>query len=130
MSYSTTENATSSRMLEERESYAVRMAAEIARLSNETAALVKHCDMDARCVHLPMITDWSVKAAPNGYRPQRYEALGEVLRSALDSKSRPDWDFALTLLARAAKGDDIRADADKMMQALCDRVGKQHAEVE
>ena len=32
MSYSTTENATSARMLEERESYAVRMAAEIARL--------------------------------------------------------------------------------------------------
>lgn len=29
MSYSTTENATSARMLEERESYAVRMAAEV-----------------------------------------------------------------------------------------------------
>ena len=130
MSYSTTENATSARMLEERDSYAVRMAAEVARLSNETTELVKHCDMDVRCTHLPLITDWSVPAAPNGYRPQRYEALGEVLLTALDSNSRPNWDYALTLLARAAKGEPIAFEAQQLMQALCDRIGKQHAEVE
>ena len=130
MSISTTENSTSVRMLEARDSYAVRMAAEIARLSNETAELVKHCDMDARCTHLPMITDWSIKAAPNGYRPQRYRACGEVLMDALDSSARPDWGSALTLLARAASGEDIRADAAHMMTLLCDRVGQQHAEVE
>lgn len=128
MSYSTTENAASSRMLEERESYAVRMAAEIARLANETAALVKHCDMDVKCEHLPYVADW--KRRTDDYTPVRPQRLAEALMDALDSGMRPDWDFALTLLARAAKGDDIRADADKMMQALCDRVGAQHAEVE
>ena len=128
MSYSTTENATSARMLEERESYAVRMAAEIARLSNETAALVDACDMDAKCEHLPMVGDWSRRS--DDYVPQRYQTLGEVLSEALDSTTRPDCDTALTLLARAARGEDIRADAEHMMTTLCERVGKQHAEVE
>ena len=128
MSYSTTENATSARMLEERESYAVRMAAEIARLSNETAELVKHCDMDAECRHLPTIGEYAKRVGD--YVPHRFQRLGEALDEALDSTMRPVWDTALTLLARAAKGEDIRADAATMMSALCERVGKQHAEVE
>ncbi len=128
MSISTTENSTSVRMLEARESYAVRMAAEVARLSNETAAMVKHCDMDAKCEHLPYVADW--KHRTDDYTPVRPQRLAEALMDALDSTMRPDWDSALTLLARAAKGEDIRADSDKMMQALCDRVGQQHAEVE
>ena len=128
MSYSTTENATSARMLEERESYAVRMAAEVYYLANTTASLVDACDMDAKCEHLPMVGDWSRRS--DDYVPQRYQTLGEVLSEALDSTMRPDWDTALTLLARAARGEDIRADAEHMMTTLCERVGKQHAEVE
>lgn len=128
MSYSTTENATSGRMLEERESYAVRMAAEIYRLSNDTAALVDHCDMDAKCEHLPYVSDWKYRTAD--YTPLRPQTLGEVLMDALDSTKRPDHDTALTLLARAAKGEDIRADAAALMIELCRRIGQQHAEVE
>ncbi len=126
MSISTLESTQSQRMLAERESYSVRMAAEVARLSNETAALAAHCDMDAVCPHLPLTGDYSKR----GWVSQRLRTLGETLSDTLDSTKRPNWDTAMALICRAARGDDVKADAAAMLQALCDRIGEQHAEVE
>lgn len=113
----------------EPESYADKLQREIDFLAAETDKLIQHCDMDAKCVHLPTITDWSFGAASNGYRPQRFLTLGEALNYALDSHKRPDVDTVLTLLCKAAKGENICIEAQHVLAALCERIAKQYAEV-
>ena len=129
MSISTLESTQSQRMLAERESYSVRMAAEVARLSNSVAALVADCDPYALCRELPMVREYK-QGVPFELLQHTYKTLGDALADALDSTKRPNWDAAMALLMRAARGDNVQADAAAMLQALCDRIGEQHAEVE
>ena len=35
----------------------------------------------------------------------------------------------MTLICRAAQGQNIHADAAALLRTLCDRIGEQHAEV-
>jgi hypothetical protein len=129
MSISTLDSTQSQRMLAERESYSVRMAAEVARLSNSVAAVAAECDPYAPCKDLPMEREY-IRGVDWENCPFVYQTLGDVLANALDSTKRPDFDTAMALICRAARGDDVKADAAAMLQALCDRIGEQHAEVE
>jgi TPR repeat protein len=86
--------------------------------------------MSEWAVELPTVNDYDRPAFANGKRQQRHQTVGEALSTALDSLKRPDYSDAMALLCRAARGDNVQADAAAMLQALCDRIGEQHAEVE
>lgn len=117
----------SQREYEAASDYADALDREIVRLRDETLALARHCDPYMPCPHLPMVRDYSVKGGTGMER--RTRLLGESLAEQLDHVSRPDTDTLMGLLMLAARGDNVRHQAESILKALCDRIGEQHAEV-
>lgn len=131
MSYSVLENATSARMLEERYTYAERLEAAKAAIHAEIIRLAGHADMDAPCETLPWLLDYKRPlGTPGRYALKKPRSLGYALHEAFDSEKTPTDDDALALLCRAANGEDIRADAARLLHALAWRIADYHAEVE
>lgn len=112
-------------------SYTDRLNAAERVIHDEIAALVQHADMDASCETLPYLHDYTRPMGVSGmYALKGPRNLGYALQEALDSHKTPNYDDAFALLCRAARGDDIRAEAARLMDALAWRLAEMHGEVD
>lgn len=76
-------------------------------------------DMTAEAKFAPMVNDYSKPAGEYG-RERRYPTVGEIMDDHMGFADGTRIYDAFSLICRAAKGEDIRADAMKLIRRAAD----------
>lgn len=107
----------------ERMNYAERHSAEVARVARALTLQWLAGDFERPFEEAAMVSA--------GYGlPRRWQTVGECVLDALDYRLGPTTEDALKLLARAAKGEDVKDAAAELIAAAAIRWAETNVEVE
>lgn len=114
----------------ERMNYAERHSAEVARVARELTLQWLAGDFERPFEEAAMVTDRSITITDPDRHPMRWQTVGECVRDSLDYRLGPTTDDALKLLARVAKGEDVKDAAAELIAAAAVRWAETNVEVE